>query len=122
MTARTLISIAVQGFEHEPPQIDIELIEIDDLLEGRPRTKIARGRIFEGDEIRAQTVIPDSLQPQQRTGPVGASRGRDGSINRLDLRKEDEACCISSEKEKPADLSFTCFQGEAWRVCHQLTV
>jgi hypothetical protein len=21
-------------------------------------------------------------------------------------------------KEKPADLSFTCFQGEAWRVCH----
>ena len=21
-------------------------------------------------------------------------------------------------KEKPADLSVTCFQGEAWRVCH----
>ena len=31
---------------------------------------------------------------------------------------EDEACRISSENEKPADLSFTCFQGEAWRVCH----
>jgi hypothetical protein len=31
---------------------------------------------------------------------------------------EDGACCISSKKEKPADLSVTCFQGEAWRVCH----
>ena len=52
------------------------------------------------------------------TGLCLGSRGRGESTNRLDLRKEDEACCISSENEKPADLSFTCFQGEAWRVCH----
>src|SRR5579883_3392582 len=50
--------------------------------------------------------------------PCRNKQGRDGSVNRLDLRMEDEACRISSENEKPADLSFTCFQGEAWRVCH----
>ena len=55
----------VQGFEHEPPQIDIEFVEINDLLEGRPRTKIAGGRIFEGDEVCAQPVVPDLLQAQQ---------------------------------------------------------
>ena len=52
------------------------------------------------------------------TGLCLGSRGRGESTNRLDLRKEDEACCISLENEKPADLSFACFQGEAWRVCH----
>jgi len=31
-------------------------------------------------------------------------RGRDESTNRLDLRKEDGACCISSKEERPADL------------------
>ncbi len=34
----------VQGFAYEPPQIGIESIEINDLLKGRPRTKIAGGR------------------------------------------------------------------------------
>ena len=60
----------VQGFAHEPPQIGIESIEINDLLEGRSRTKIAGGRIFEWDEVRTQTVIADSFQPKQRTRPV----------------------------------------------------
>jgi len=64
----------VQGFENKPPQIHIEFVEINDLLEGRPRTKIAGGRIFEGNEIRAQTVIANSSQPIQRTGPVGTSK------------------------------------------------
>jgi len=51
----------VQGVEHKPPQIHIEFVEINDLLEGRPRTKIAGGRILEGDEVRAQPVVPDLL-------------------------------------------------------------
>ena len=51
----------VQGFEHKPPQIHIEFVEINDLLEGRPRTKIAAGRIFERDEVRTQPVVPDLL-------------------------------------------------------------
>ena len=67
-----MIILCSQGFEHKPSQIDVEFVEINDLLEGRPRTKIAGGRIFEGNEIRAQTVIADSFQPIQRTGPVGA--------------------------------------------------
>ena len=64
----------VQGFAHETPQVGIESIEINDLLKGRPRTKIAGGHIFEGDEVRAQAVIADSFQPKQRTGPVGTSK------------------------------------------------
>ena len=64
----------VQGFAHEPPQIGIESIEINDLLKGRPRTKVASGGVFEGYEIRAQAVITDSFQPIQRTGPVGTSK------------------------------------------------
>jgi len=64
----------VQGFAYEPPQIGIESIEINDLLEGRSRTKVARGRVFEGNEIRAQAVIANSFQPIQRTGPVGTSK------------------------------------------------
>ena len=63
----------VQGFAYEPPQVGIESIEINDLLEGRPRTKIAGGCIFEGNEVRAQAVIADSFQPKQRTRPVCAS-------------------------------------------------
>jgi len=51
----------VQGFERKPPQIDVEFVEINDFLEVRPRTKIAAGRIFEGDEVRAQPVVPDLL-------------------------------------------------------------
>jgi hypothetical protein len=51
----------VQGFEHKPPQIHIEFVEFNDLLEGRPRTKIAGGRIFERDEVCAQPVVPDLL-------------------------------------------------------------
>jgi len=51
----------VQGVEHKPPQIHIKFVEINDLLEGRPRTKIAGGRIFEGDEVCAQPVVPDLL-------------------------------------------------------------
>lgn len=60
----------VQCFAHEPPQVGIESVEVNDLLEGRYRTKVAGGGVFEGNEIRAQTVIANSSQPIQRTGPV----------------------------------------------------
>jgi hypothetical protein len=55
----------VQGFEHKPPQIDVEFVEVNNLIEGCFRTKIAGGRIFEGDEVCAQPVVPDLLQAQQ---------------------------------------------------------
>ena len=52
---------AAQGFEYEPPQIRVELVEVNYLIECRSRTKVARSRIFERDEIRAQSVVSDSL-------------------------------------------------------------
>ena len=55
----------VQGFEHKPPQIDVEFVEVNNLIEGCSRTKIAGGRIFEGDEVCAQPVVSDLLQAQQ---------------------------------------------------------
>jgi len=38
----------VQGFTHEPPQVGIESIEINDLLEGRSRAKVAGGGSLKG--------------------------------------------------------------------------
>jgi len=64
----------VQSLAYEPPQVGIELIEINDLLKSRPRTKIAGGRIFEWDELRIQAVIANSFQPKQRTRPVWPSQ------------------------------------------------
>jgi hypothetical protein len=64
----------VQGFTHEPPQVGIKSVKINDLLKGRSRTKVAGGGLFEGYEICAQTVIANSFQPIQRTGPVGTSK------------------------------------------------